>query len=55
MRKYLRVDEDLDLDDELEPTIAVDGTPLQSPVEKREPAGIAIVPSRAAKAGLNLS
>jgi hypothetical protein len=55
MRKYLRVDEDLDLDDELEPTIAVDGTPLQSPVEKREPAGIAIVPSRVAKAGLNLS
>jgi len=55
MRKYLRVDEDLDLDDEFQPAIAANGTPPLPPVEKREPAGIAIVHSRAAKAGLNLT
>lgn len=53
MRKYLRVDEDLDLDDE--PAIAADGTPPQQPADKREPAGIAIVHGRSAKAGLNLT
>ena len=55
MRKYLRVDEDLDLDDELEPAITADGAPPRQPVEKREPAGIAIVHSRRAKADLNLT
>jgi hypothetical protein len=46
MRKYLRVDEDVQLDDELEPAITADGAPPAAPVEKREPAGIAIVRSR---------
>jgi hypothetical protein len=46
MRKYLRVDEEVQLDDELESTIAADGTPPAPPVEKRESAGIAIVRSR---------
>ena len=46
MRKYLRVEEDLDLDGELEPAITADGMPPRPPIGKREPAGIAIVHSR---------
>ena len=47
MRKYLRVDEDLDLeDDELEPATGEETTSLAKSHEKREPAGIAIVHSR---------
>ena len=47
MRKYLRVDEDLDLDGEdLEPVIAANGAPPQKPSERQGPSGIAIVRSR---------
>ena len=42
MRKYLRVDEDIQLDDELEPAIAADGT-SPGQLAERESAGIAIV------------
>src|ERR1700690_1651460 len=45
MRKYFRVEEDLDLDDELEPAVPAGGMPPRPPIEKREPAGIAIVHS----------
>ena len=47
MRKYLRVDEDLDLqDDDLEPATADEASPSPQPHEKRETAGITIVHSR---------
>ena len=52
MRRYLRVDEDLDPDDdELEPDAGGDAVPPRAkpfgePFAKREPAGIAIVPQR---------
>jgi hypothetical protein len=47
MRKYLRVDEELDLDDdELEPATGEEPMAAGSSHEKREPAGIAIVHSR---------
>ena len=47
MRKYLRVEEDLDLEeDELEPVNATDESLPAKPVEKTHPAGIAIVHSR---------
>ena len=43
MRKYLRLEEGVQLDDELEPAIAADGTAPAQLAEKRESAGIAIV------------
>jgi len=47
MRKYLRVDEDLDPDDDQQaPPIATSPAPLPKPVKKLKPAGIAIVRSR---------
>jgi len=47
MRKYLRVEEDLDLDDdELEPAIGDAASAAAQPPEKPATAGIAIVPSR---------
>src|ERR1035437_5394179 len=47
MRKYLRVDEDLDLyDDDLEPATADEASPSPQPHENRETAGITIVHSR---------
>jgi hypothetical protein len=46
MRRYLRVEEDLDLDAELQPAVTADGTPPRPPAEKRVSAGIAIVRSR---------
>jgi len=55
MRRYLHIEEDFNLnEDELEPAIAADGTPLPSPqsasepipIEKPESSGIAIVRGR---------
>jgi hypothetical protein len=47
MRKYLRVDEDIDLDgDDLEPGIAAEEMPGLQPLVNRAAAGIAIVHSR---------
>ena len=48
MRKYLRLDENIQLDDEFEPApaIAADGTSAGEPGEIRESSGIAIVRSR---------
>jgi hypothetical protein len=46
MRRYLRVDEELNLeDDELDLSPAADAE-SPNPLEKRDPAGIAIVPTR---------
>jgi hypothetical protein len=48
MRKYLRVDEDLELEDDLsDSAIAADGTvPQPQPFERPEAAGLAIVRNR---------
>ncbi len=55
MRRYLHIEEDFNLnEEELEPAIAADGTPLpppqpspqSTPIEKPESSGIAIVRGR---------
>jgi len=48
MRKYLRVDEDLDLDDDIQDSPVKDDLSARTPppFEQREPGGIAIVRNR---------